>query len=103
MSLPRRVLPATTYLLTRRCTQRKFLFRPDRRTREVVRYLTAWAAQRADVELHAAIWLSNHVHLHVTDPNDHLYAPTRLLASQSPRTSRPADEASLRAASTSVS
>ncbi len=29
MTWPRRIVPGTTYLLTRRCTQRRFMLVPD--------------------------------------------------------------------------
>ena len=67
MTAPRRVLPGTTYLLTRRCSQRQFLLRPSRATNQVVGFLLAVAAERFRVEVHAFCVMSNHVHLVVTD------------------------------------
>lgn len=74
MSLPRQVLPGTTYLLTRRCTQRQFLLRPDRRVNEIFRFCLAYAAQRFEVEIHAYCMLSNHYHLVATDRRGNLPA-----------------------------
>jgi putative transposase len=67
MTVPRRVLPGATYLVTRRCTQRQFLLRPSKVTNGVFRYLLALAAQRFGIEIHAYCVLSNHYHLVVTD------------------------------------
>src|SRR5215212_10204097 len=46
MSLPRQVLPGQFYLITRRCTQRQFLLRPDRDTNNAFTYCLIEAAQR---------------------------------------------------------
>jgi REP-associated tyrosine transposase len=67
MTAPRRILPGTTYLVTRRCAQRHFLLRPSKTTNEVFLYLLAVAAQRFDIRVHAFCVLSNHFHLVVTD------------------------------------
>jgi REP element-mobilizing transposase RayT len=74
MTAPRQVLPGTTYLVTRRCTQRQFLLRPSKTTNEVFRYLLAVAARRFGIKLHAFCVLSNHYHLVVTDPEARLPA-----------------------------
>jgi putative transposase len=59
---PRQVLPAKCYLLTRRCTQRQFLLRPDKETNNSFVYCLAEAAQRFEIELIAAQQMSNHHH-----------------------------------------
>jgi REP element-mobilizing transposase RayT len=69
MTMPRQVLPGTTYLVTRRCAQRQFLLRPSDETNAIVLYLLAVAAQRFGVLVHAFCVLSNHLHLVVTDPD----------------------------------
>jgi len=74
MTAPRQVLPGTTYLVTRRCSQRQFLLRPSRTTSEVFRYVLALAARRYGIEVHAYCVLSNHYHLVVTDPEARLPA-----------------------------
>lgn len=48
MSVPREVLPARFYMITRRCTQRQFLLRPDRETNNNFLYCLAEAAARFD-------------------------------------------------------
>ncbi len=69
---PRRILFGATYLVTRRCTQRQFLLRPDERVNRAVLYCLAYAANETGVEIHAFVALSNHYHLLVTDPADRI-------------------------------
>lgn len=68
MTAPRRVLPATTYLFTRRCLHRQFLLVPHAEVTQAFGYLLAVAADRYGILVHAACVLSNHYHLVVTDP-----------------------------------
>ncbi|MGB8332542.1 MAG: transposase [Polyangiales bacterium] len=68
MSLPRRVLPNQTYLVTRRCLGRHFLLRPDAAMNDVFLYCLARAASRYGVAVHALCAMSNHYHLVLTDP-----------------------------------
>lgn len=68
MTLPRQVLPGTTYLVTRRCLERRFFLRPSPRTNATLGYLLAAAAARHGILLHAFCALSNHLHLVLTDP-----------------------------------
>src|SRR5512137_205449 len=72
MTAPRQVLPGTTYLVTRRCSQRQFFLRPSQTTNDVFRYVLALAARRYGIEVHAYCVLSNHYHLVVTDPHARL-------------------------------
>jgi putative transposase len=75
MSAPRRVLPGTTYLVTRRCSQRQFLLKPSTKTtNEVFLYVLAVAAERFGMQVHVLCVLSNHFHLVVTDPQARLPA-----------------------------
>ncbi|HET8569781.1 MAG TPA: hypothetical protein VFM93_12455 [Candidatus Limnocylindria bacterium] len=74
MTAPRQVLPGTTYLVTRRCTQRLLLLRPSKATNGIFLYLLAVAAERFEIEVHAFCVLSNHFHLVVTDPHARLPA-----------------------------
>ena len=74
MTAPRQILPGTTYLVTRRCSQRQFLLKPSKATNETFLYLLAVAAHRFGVEVHAFCVLSNHFHLVVTDPHAQLPA-----------------------------
>lgn len=67
MTLPRQVLPGTFYLLTRRCTQRQFLLRPDEKMNNAFVYCLGEAAQRYGVELIASQQMSNHHHTVIFD------------------------------------
>jgi len=67
MSLPRRVLPNQTYLVTRRCLGRRFLLRPDDALNNAFVYCLALAAAKHGVEVHALCVMSNHYHLVLTD------------------------------------
>jgi putative transposase len=67
VSLPRRILPGTTYFVTRRCIGRRFLLRPDARLSNLFVYCLALAAERHGVEVHALTVMSNHYHLVLTD------------------------------------
>ena len=68
MSLPREVIPGRTYLITRRCTQRQFLMRPDRDTNDAFIYCLAFAAQRSGVRVLFTMAMSNHHHTGIEDP-----------------------------------
>jgi REP element-mobilizing transposase RayT len=72
MTLPRQILPNSTYLVTRRCTQRQFLLRPSKKTNQIFLYCLALAAQKTGVLIHAFCVMSNHHHLVVTDPDGRL-------------------------------
>ncbi len=74
MTAPRQVLPGTTYLVTRRCSQRQLLLRPSTSTNDIFLYVLALAARRYGVRIHAFCVLSNHFHLVVTDPDARLPA-----------------------------
>jgi REP element-mobilizing transposase RayT len=69
MTLPRQVLAGTCYLVTRRCSERRFFLRPSRITNEIFGFVLAVAANRYGIRVHAYCVLSNHFHLVVTDPN----------------------------------
>src|SRR5215467_2975956 len=62
MSIAREVLPGRTYMITRRCTQRQFLMRPDRETTNAFVYCLAVAAQRYRVRVLFTLAMSNHHH-----------------------------------------
>lgn len=79
MTAPRQVLTGTTYLFTRRCTQRQFLLTPSPTTNAVFRYVLAVAAARFGITVHAFCVLSNHVHLIVTDTRAQLPAFAQML------------------------
>ena len=68
MSLPREVIPGRTYLITRRCTQRQFLMRPDRLTNNAFIYCLAVAAERFGIRVIFTLAMSNHHHTGIEDP-----------------------------------
>lgn len=72
MTDPRRIIAGTTYLLSRRNTQRQFLLKPTVLTNLIFKYVLAVAAARYGMLLHAVCVMSNHVHLVLTDPNSRL-------------------------------
>ena len=55
-------------MFTRRCSERRFLLRPDVETTNAFWYCLGWAAKQHGQVLHAAVALSNHVHVVATDP-----------------------------------
>ncbi|HEY0709758.1 MAG TPA: hypothetical protein VGG33_23295 [Polyangia bacterium] len=67
MSFPRQVIPGRTYLVTRRCTQRQLLLRPDKETNNAFVYCLAYAAKKAEVDIVAFIANANHYHAVVID------------------------------------
>lgn len=67
MSLPRPVLPGRFYLITRRCTQRQFLLRPDAETNNAFAYCLAEAAERFGMEIVGTTQMSNHHHTVIFD------------------------------------
>lgn len=67
MSLPREVLPGRVYMITRRCTQRQFLMRPDEKTNNAFVYCLAVAAARYEVDVLFTTAMSNHHHTGIYD------------------------------------
>jgi putative transposase len=68
MSFPREVIPGRSYLITRRCTQRQFLMRPDRETNNAFIYCLAFAAKQCGVRVLFTTAMSNHHHTGIEDP-----------------------------------
>ncbi len=68
VTAPRRVAPGTTYLVSRRCTQREFLLKPSALTNLIVKFVLAVAAARYGILIHAVCVMSNHWHFVLTDP-----------------------------------
>jgi REP element-mobilizing transposase RayT len=62
MSVPRQILPGRFFKITRRCTQRQFLLRPDDETNNAFVYCLAEAAARFGTEVIASSAQSNHHH-----------------------------------------
>lgn len=72
MTAPRQILAGATYLVTRRCSERRLFLRPSAAVNAIFRYVLAVAAERYGVVVHAYCVLSNHFHLVVTDPQARL-------------------------------
>ena len=72
MSRPRQVLPGSTYLLSRRISERRFFLVPARWVNEIFLYCMAVAAGRTGVTVHAYCVMSNHWHAVVSDPEARL-------------------------------
>jgi len=69
MSLPRQILPGSDYMITRRCSERRFFLRPDGETNNAFVYCLALAALRAKVEVLFVLAMSNHYHAGIHDPD----------------------------------
>ena len=67
MTMPRQVVPGRDYMITRRCSERRFFLRPDEETNQTFLYCLALAAQRAKVNVHFFNALSNHYHAGIHD------------------------------------
>jgi putative transposase len=68
MTLPRQVVPGCDYMVTRRCSERRFFLRPDDETNNAFIYCLALAAQRAKVQVTFTVAMSNHHHTGIHDP-----------------------------------
>jgi len=67
MSVPRQVLPGRFIKITRRCTQRQFLLRPDEETNNAFIYCLAEASARFEIDIIASSAQSNHHHTDTFD------------------------------------
>ena len=67
MPLPRQVLAGCFYMLTRRCSQRQFLLRPDKETNNAYLYCLLVAATRVGIDLLLMCAMSNHHHVVIFD------------------------------------
>jgi putative transposase len=65
--LPRPVLRCQFYMITRRCTQRQLLLRPDRETNNAFTYCLIEAALRCQIEVLLPCAMSNHHHTVIYD------------------------------------
>ena len=69
MSLPREVLPGRTYMITRRCSERRCFLRPDQETNNAFLYCLAVAAQRFGIRVLFTYAAANHHHTGIFDPD----------------------------------
>ncbi len=61
------MIPGVTYLITRRCSERRFFLRPDPAVARIFEYLLGVFAAEYGVAIHAYVVMSNHYHLVLTD------------------------------------
>jgi len=69
MTAPRPVIPGRFLFVTRTCTQRQFLLRPDAATNNAFAYCLAEAAQRFKIDVVLSQMMSNHHHTMLYDPH----------------------------------
>ena len=69
MTPPREVVPGRDYMITRRCSERRFFLRPDDATDNAFIYCLALAVQRAKVEVTFSEAMANHHHTGIHDPD----------------------------------
>jgi REP element-mobilizing transposase RayT len=69
MTLPRQVVPGRDYMITRRCSERRFFLRPDDDTNNAFIYCLVLAAKRANVDVTFSVAMSNHHHTGIHDPD----------------------------------
>lgn len=67
VTLPRPVYPGSASMITRRCTQRMCLLRPDREMNNAFVYCLAVAAQRHETDILNFVQMPNHLHDDVYD------------------------------------
>jgi putative transposase len=72
MTQPRRVLPGMTVMITRRTLRRTHLLKPDRELNNLFIYCLAVLAPRHGMSVHAAVLMSTHEHLVLTDVHGRL-------------------------------
>ncbi len=69
MTAPRPVFPGQFVFITRRCTQRQFLLRPDDETNNAFTYAIGESAQEVGLDVVLAQMMSNHYHSALYDPH----------------------------------
>ncbi len=64
---PRMILPETTYMVTRRTSERRFFLKPNKKINHIIHYTLAWAASKHSIQLHEYMFEFNHYHIVLTD------------------------------------
>ncbi len=72
MSSPRQISRGRIWMITRRCTQRQFILRPDDETNNSFAYCLAEAAERFQIDVVLPSVMSNHHHTIVYDAYGHI-------------------------------
>jgi hypothetical protein len=71
----RRIIAGARYKVTRKCLESRFFLVPDSdEGTRIIGFCLGMALDRFEIELHAAVFMSNHYHLDVTDPHGQLPA-----------------------------
>ena len=73
--------PGSSYKVTKRCLERRLFLAPGRNPDELISfigYCLAYTAEKYGVQVHAAVMMSNHYHVDLTDPHGEL-APWKQL------------------------
>jgi putative transposase len=63
------VVPGHDYMVTRRCSERRFFLRPDAETNNAFLYCLGLAAKHANVHVLFTVAMSNHHHTGIHDPD----------------------------------
>ncbi len=79
----RRVLPGTTYLITKKINDDFFFLRPSDEVNELILYLLLMKLEKYGLLIHGFCFMSNHFHLLVTDLRGELPALMREFLSES--------------------
>ncbi len=66
--MPRQIVPGATYLITRRCSERRLFLRPDAFAKNAFIYCLGLAATHARVDVLFVVAMSNHYHAGIHDP-----------------------------------
>ena len=69
---PRRHIPDSTYLVTRRCLEGVYRLVPDGKVNAILLYCLLYASQKHGIKLHGFCFMSNHFHLVLTAPKTQL-------------------------------
>lgn len=80
----RPIYSGRSYKITRRCLGRQLLLSSGDSAKELtnfIGYCLAYAAERYGMRVHASVWMSNHHHTDVTDPDGNLVPFKQLLHS----------------------
>ena len=72
MSLPRAVVPGRAYMITRRCSERRFFLRPSEEGNNAFIYCLAVAAEKYGIQVMFTTTMSNHHHTGVVDVHGNL-------------------------------
>jgi hypothetical protein len=80
----RPIYAGRTYKVTRRCLERRMFFCPDAKAEQIenlIGYCLGHAANRYGIQVHACVFMSNHHHTDLSDPDGNLVAFKQLFHS----------------------